>query len=221
MSLRIGDHPATTGMLVNVTGFGVLGSEIPSSGVDGPAFLYESLDLPSDNDKEYLALFDSTVTGLDVSLDTSFEYNGESGAFGFTVWQDGQNIGTADLIFNITSEVTVNASPSNSNSVSNTASVTIGANVVISSLASNTVSASNPAQVILAAPVVVTGQVSTTESISNSASVSVSGAVFVSAQASITESIGNAAGIQIGALTFTVNPQTNIDAPYLSTNIDG
>ena len=101
MSLRIGGHPALGSGHVGVPGWGVLGSQIPSSGTDGPAYLYPSITLPADADTEYLALSDAPINGLDASLDSAFEYNGIPGSFEFNVWENGVNIGSANLVFQI------------------------------------------------------------------------------------------------------------------------
>jgi hypothetical protein len=72
-------------------GLGVLGSEVPATGFDGPSPLYQCLSLPADANVEvrgYITRF-PTNGSLDVSEDLSFVYAGTPDYLEFKLYADG------------------------------------------------------------------------------------------------------------------------------------
>lgn len=83
MSLRIDSTDWISGALVlGGTGLGVLAENIPSTGTDGPSYLYNDLSLPSDNGKEICGRITSWP-----AAGTLYAY--EDGSFSFTGAPDG------------------------------------------------------------------------------------------------------------------------------------
>ena len=87
--------------LIGPSGFGVLGSAVPSSGVSGAGFAYTSLSLPGDASKEICGSITSwpSVGTLYAYDDTSFEYTPPAGGYAYTSfdWQlyvDGVAVGS-------------------------------------------------------------------------------------------------------------------------------
>jgi hypothetical protein len=81
-------------------GLGVLGSAVPSSGDNGPGYLYNDLSLPADASKEVRGLIETFPVGLstfDVFEDSSFTASGPDGVYTFTyrLYVDGVDSGTA------------------------------------------------------------------------------------------------------------------------------
>lgn len=78
------------------TGLGVLGSEVPSTGTHGPGFLYPSLALPADANKEIRGVIITQPVGLksfDVQPTSAFTAEANTGVqsafFDFQVYVDG------------------------------------------------------------------------------------------------------------------------------------
>lgn len=75
--------------------FGVLGANIAATGIDGPAYPYNSLDLPADATKEFMAWITTPPTQGVLTInptDFSFTWTGlptGTHSFGFTLVQDG------------------------------------------------------------------------------------------------------------------------------------
>lgn len=80
-------------------GLGVPGSQVPSTGVDGPAGLYNDLSLPADANKEVRALVVRWPANgvLTVFEDSSFVYTGASDSFDYRLYVDGVDAGTATV----------------------------------------------------------------------------------------------------------------------------
>lgn len=81
-------------------GLGVLGSEIPSTGANGPAYMYNDITLPGDANNEYRGLI-LTVPSAGAFFayeDSSFSFIGApSGVYTFTyrLFENGVDLGTA------------------------------------------------------------------------------------------------------------------------------
>lgn len=93
-------------LIVGVSGHGVLAENVPSTGESGPGYLYNDLDLPTDNGKEVrgeIVVWPSTGT-LAANEDSSFEFTGApDGAYTFQyqLYVDGVLTGspaTVDLV---------------------------------------------------------------------------------------------------------------------------
>ena len=95
MSMRVDSTPLiSSSLIVGVAGLGVLAENIPSTGTNGPGYVYDSLDLPADNGKEIIGRIVTTPVLGDFFAyeDTSFEFlNAPDGAhtFTFDVYEDG------------------------------------------------------------------------------------------------------------------------------------
>lgn len=86
MSLRIDSTEWISGaLIIGNTGFGVVGSDIPSSGDSGAAYCYNDLTLPADNGKEICGRITTwpTAGALTAYEDTSFEFTGPGGSYSF------------------------------------------------------------------------------------------------------------------------------------------
>lgn len=72
-------------------GHGVLGADIPSTGLDGPSALYDAVTLPGDAAKEIRGLITRwPVSGtLTIAEDGAFTYTGTSDYFDFALYVDG------------------------------------------------------------------------------------------------------------------------------------
>lgn len=103
MSLRVDSSSLIAGALVcGNRGLGVLGSEVPASGDNGPGYLYNDLSLPADAGKEVRGLIVTPpAAGTFLAYeDSSFEFYGaDPGAYSFTyrLFVDGADLGTADV----------------------------------------------------------------------------------------------------------------------------
>ena len=95
MSLRVDSTPLIpSSLIVGGAGLGVLAENIPSAGTNGPGYVFDSLDLPSDNGKEIIGRIVTTPALGDFFAyeDTSFEFlNAPDGVhtFTFDVYEDG------------------------------------------------------------------------------------------------------------------------------------
>lgn len=86
-------------------GFGVLGSNVASAGIDGPGYIYKSLSLPADANKEYFGWITTPPTQgvLTINpLDFSFTWDGlPQGvhSFGFTLVEDGVELSPERFVY--------------------------------------------------------------------------------------------------------------------------
>ena len=99
MSLRIDSAEWISGaLIIGETGFGVLGSAIPSTGDNGPGYAYNDLSLPADNTKEICGRITTwpTLGTLTAFEDTSFEFTGPDGShsFQYQLYVDGVATGS-------------------------------------------------------------------------------------------------------------------------------
>ncbi len=88
-------------LVVGDRGLGVLGSEVPATGDDGPGYLYNDLD-PGDETKEVRGLIETWPTDgvLLAEEDSSFTFDGAAeGAYSFTyrLFVDGVDLGTGTV----------------------------------------------------------------------------------------------------------------------------
>ena len=107
MSLRIDPAELIFGAyVVGETGLGVLGSAVPSTGLNGPSYLYNDLVLPADANKEIRSLIQTTPSAGTFYAweDGSFSLLGASdGAYSFTyrLFVDGFDSGVATVTIKI------------------------------------------------------------------------------------------------------------------------
>lgn len=83
-------------------GLGVLGSEIASTGTNGPGYIYNDLTLPADANKEYSG-FVETPPGVGTFFafeDSSFTYSGPTTSFVYRLREDGVDKGTQTVNIN-------------------------------------------------------------------------------------------------------------------------
>lgn len=83
-------------------GLGVLGSQVPSTGTNGPGYIYNDLSLPADNNKEYSG-FVETPPGVGTFFafeDSSFTYTGPTTSFVYRLREDGVDKGTQTVTIN-------------------------------------------------------------------------------------------------------------------------
>lgn len=100
MSTRVDTSSLISGALVvGNRGLGVIGSAIPSSGANGPGYIYNDLALPADNSKEYQGLIGTPPTGgtFFAYEDSSFDFTAPNGTYSFLyqLFEDGISKGTA------------------------------------------------------------------------------------------------------------------------------
>jgi hypothetical protein len=86
MSYRYGGVPTPGGYHYGKGGLGVLGSQVPSEGVDGPSPIYDGLSLPAEANDEFriVILTTPTLGTLFVYEDTSFTFTGPDGVHDWT-----------------------------------------------------------------------------------------------------------------------------------------
>lgn len=87
-------------------GLGVRGSDIPASGTNGPGFIYNDLNLPTDSNKEYRGLLITpAIPGEDffVYEDTSFIYSGPTKTVEYKLYENGTDIGNQTFVLNMQS----------------------------------------------------------------------------------------------------------------------
>lgn len=84
-------------------GLGVLGSEIASTGTNGPGYVYSDLVLPADANKEYrgYVIAPPGVGTFFAYEDTSFTYSGPSTSFTYRLYEDGVDLGTQVVTINM------------------------------------------------------------------------------------------------------------------------
>lgn len=100
MSIRI-DSPLIPGAVhIGFTGLGVLGSQIASSGSDGPGFGYPSVDVVDADAELWFEILTQPTGTLVAQEDTSFTYDGAVSSFTFRKWRDGVDQGTATAQLN-------------------------------------------------------------------------------------------------------------------------
>ena len=117
MSFRFDTPLITSAYHFGNRGLGVLGSEIPSTGTNGPSYMYNDLTLPADNAKEYSG-FVVTPPGIGTFFayeDGSFTYTGASTSFVYKLREDGVDKGnqTVTLAMSSDSSATVGYTESN------------------------------------------------------------------------------------------------------------
>jgi hypothetical protein len=104
MSYRYGGTNPAGGYHYGKGGLGVLGSEVPSDGVDGASPIYAGLSLPAEADDEFriVILTEPTLGTLFVYEDTSFNFTGPDGVHTWTyqAYKNGiaYGIGTITLV---------------------------------------------------------------------------------------------------------------------------
>lgn len=82
--------PGITGTHYGGSGLGVLGSLVPSGGLDGAGYLYAGLSIPADNDKEVRGAITRWPAGtLTVYEDSSFSYVGSNDYALYALYVDG------------------------------------------------------------------------------------------------------------------------------------
>jgi hypothetical protein len=127
---RVDNAPLVTNTLVmGNTGMGVLGSQIPNSGTDGPAIPWDKLNLPYDNTVEIRTEVTSVSPGLIVDMNelgaVEFTVTGD-GVYTFTTntWKAGQLYLAGEVhTINIGNPINLVAAPSTTTSSSSTSTV--------------------------------------------------------------------------------------------------
>lgn len=100
MSFAFGTGVHASSFSFGLGGFGVRGAHVASTGIDGPAYPYASLDLPADNDTEFMAWITTPPSAGVLVIDPkdfSFTWTDGGGGglplgshwFGFTLVADG------------------------------------------------------------------------------------------------------------------------------------
>lgn len=85
--------------------FGVPGSAVAADGIDGPSFVYSSLSLPADADKEYFAWITTPPAQGVLTInpaDLSFTWTGlpqGTHSFGFTLVEDGVELSPERFVY--------------------------------------------------------------------------------------------------------------------------
>lgn len=105
MSFRFDTPIVASAFHLGNRGLGVLGSTIPSTGDNGPSYMYNDLSLPADNDKEYKGFIETPpASGTFFAYeDGSFDYTGPSGSFVYRLFEDGVDKGTGTVTLNMSS----------------------------------------------------------------------------------------------------------------------
>ena len=144
MSMRVSATPLiANSLIVGDSGLGVLAENVPSTGENGPGYLYNDLDLPADNGKEVrgeIVVWPSAGT-LAANEDSSFEFTGApDGAYSFQyqLYVDGVLTGTpatVDLI--VGGSTTVIATLAGIGVSAFDATVITTANTIVSATAAN------------------------------------------------------------------------------------
>lgn len=106
-SIRVSTTSLISGAIVcGDRGLGVLGSQVPSTGTHGPGYIYPSLDLPGDANKEYRGLIvtppgaGALVAGEDSSFLLIGAPDGEY-TLTFRLFEDGVDLGLVNATFNV------------------------------------------------------------------------------------------------------------------------
>ena len=98
MSCRVDTTPLIAGACVVslYAGHGILGDDVPSTGADGAAVLYDDITLPGEAADEFRALLLAQPTGtFTFYADSSFEYDGAGGPGTYQGFKNGVSYGTA------------------------------------------------------------------------------------------------------------------------------
>lgn len=100
-TFRYGGTPTPAGYHYGRGGLGVLGSEVPSDGLDGASPIYAGLSLPAEANNEFriVLLTTPTLGDLFVYEDTSFSFTGPDGVHTWTyaAYKDGILYGTGTV----------------------------------------------------------------------------------------------------------------------------
>lgn len=100
-SYRYGGIPTPSGYHYGGGGLGVLGSEVPSDGIDGASPIYAGLSLPAEANDEFriVLLTTPTLGDLFVYEDTSFSFTGPDGVHTWTygAYKNGVLYGTGTV----------------------------------------------------------------------------------------------------------------------------
>lgn len=191
-------------LVIGNTGLGVLGSDIPSTGEDGPSFLYNDLDLPNDANKEIRALILTWPSDGDLFVyeDGSFSFtDAPDGTYFFTydLYVDGVKVGdTATVTLNVGSTISANGVVTSTCTASLSTGIQFGADLFTVSLSS----ASLTTSINLAAAVVL----STTSSSDLSTSILL--ATQASVVASIVADLEDSPTVPLDASAFVVSTST-------------
>lgn len=139
MSCRVysvGNDLIAGACVVGNRGLGVLGSQVPSSGADGPGYVYNDLVLPADAAKEVQGLIITPPAAgtFTAAEDTSFALVGAPGGtytFVYRLFVDGADLGTGTgTIINGTSTVTLTAANSSQANLSSAGAIGIDSPVI-------------------------------------------------------------------------------------------
>lgn len=100
MTVRFGPSLITGKTVFGVNSLGVLGSQVPSTGQDGPGFLFNDLVLPADATKEVRGFIESFPAAgtFTAEEDSSFTFSGAPNGlytFSYRYFLDGVDQGTA------------------------------------------------------------------------------------------------------------------------------
>lgn len=107
LSCRVDTSSLISGAcVVGNRGLGVLGADVPSSGGSGAGYLYNDLNLPTENADEFYGLIASGPSGLTSFFafeDSSFTATGPDGSYSFTYtgYKNGTSYGSATVNFSI------------------------------------------------------------------------------------------------------------------------
>lgn len=100
-TFRYGGVPTPMGYHYGRGGLGVLGSEVPSEGTDGPSPIYTGLVLPTENNNEFRIVVTTTPTVGDLFVyeNTSFSFTGPDGVHIWTydAYKDGILYGSGTI----------------------------------------------------------------------------------------------------------------------------
>jgi len=169
MSLRVDSTPLiSNSLIVGDSGLGVLAENIPSTGTNGPGYVYDSLDLPADNGKEIIGrIVTEPILGEFFAYeDTSFQLlDAPDGihTFTFDVYEDGVFVPPTS-----TATITIGAGETVVNATTGASALTAfdaniisgGGTTVIAELGTSSASAFD-ATIIHNAPVVVSATLAT------------------------------------------------------------
>ena len=106
MSLLADTAQVVSGALVAriYPGLGVRGADVPSTGTNGPALLYNDLVLPAENDDEFIAFLLTSPPGtFTLYENSSFEYSGSGGSGTYRGLKNGVTYG--DIAFTMATGV--------------------------------------------------------------------------------------------------------------------
>jgi hypothetical protein len=127
-----GDVPGLTGAYhYGDGGLGILGSLIPSSGDSGPSYLFASLSLPADANKEYYGPLGTLPSGLTISVDengaVTAAANDGTYVVPFDLYENGVKLGSTSFTLNygaVASTINLAGANSSESSTSSTGAAT-------------------------------------------------------------------------------------------------